>query len=567
MKKVFTLVIALVMCIGVYAQTPLTEAVDFTTTDHEGNEIHLFDILDGGQYVLIDFFYTSCQPCQNAVPKVVDAYYALGCNQHDVFFMEISPTDHNNEPYFFVDNWINTYGIEYPTIHATGTPNNGASICDMYEIPAYPTMVLIAPNREIVIQDIWPVSSAQTIIDALAPFGIEEHSCDGEVQEPTIVFEIEREASYEIDVKYTPNAATASYYVLASTNAELDAATVKAEGQELTEAGTHTFTGLTAETEYYIYGLPVNAEGDFGELRSEYAKTKCEATPGEAALELNVAVVPGFVIADAMPNSATSEYHYAFVTVAKFEEWGEELAIFNLLRDNAPICGDDFWQLDIAYFQEGVDYYCYGIGYNADAELGEPTYVRFNLENGVVDDNEAKVDIEVNVLSETSVQTTVTPNANAVEYHYNLFTVAEYEELGEEAITELLLEDGSPLYEVDEWTWENLAPKTDYYAIGVAINVDGEVGRLKKVSFRTEVESISEMTANSFTINPNPASSYVNIKSNIVEDTEVNIFDMTGRCVKNTVISSTNATINVEDLNKGVYFININGKVEKLVVE
>ena len=462
MKKFFTLVIALVMSIGVYAQTPLTEAVDFTTTDHEGNEIHLFDILDGGQYVLIDFFYTSCGPCQNAVPKIVDAYYALGCNQHDVFFMEISPTDHNNEPFFFVDNWINTYGIEYPTIHVTGTPNNGASICEMYEIPEYPTMVLIAPNREIVIQDIWPVSSAQTIIDALAPFGIEEHDCN-EVQAPAIVFEISREASYAIDADFTPNATCSSYYVLASTDAELDAETVKAEGQELTEGGTHTFTGLTASTEYYVYALPVNAEGNFGELRSKYAKTKCEATAGEAALVLNVAVVPGFVIADAMPNSATSEYHYAFVTVAKFEEWGEELAIFNLLRDNAPICGDDFWQLDIAYFQEGVDYYCYGIGYNADAELGEPTYVRFNLEDGVI--------------------------------------------------------------------------------------------------------GVDEVATTAFNIFPNPASSTINITSNITDATNVNIFDMTGRCVKNTVISSTNATINVEDLNKGVYFININGKVEKLVIE
>ena len=152
---------------------------------------------------------------------------------------------------------------------------------------------------------------------------------------------------------------------------------VKAEGQELTEAGTHTFTGLTASTEYYIYALPVNAEGDFGELRSEYAKTKCDAAPGQAALELNVAVVPGFVIADAMPNSATSEYHYAFVTVAKFEEWGEELAIFNLLRDNAPICGDDFWQVDIAYFQEGVDYYCYGIGYTTH-QWGANDDITFN---------------------------------------------------------------------------------------------------------------------------------------------------------------------------------------------
>ena len=458
MKKVFTLVIALVMSIGVMAQTPLTEAVDFSTIDHHGNEINLFEILDGGQYVLIDFFYTSCGPCQNALPKVVDAYYALGCNQHDVFFMEISPTDHNNEPYFFIDNWIETYGIEYPTIYLTsGGTHSGGDICNMYQIPAYPTMVLIAPDRQIVLQDIWPIESAQTIIDALAAFGIEEHEC-GEVQAPAIVFEIEREASYEIDANLTPNATCASYYVLASTEAELDAEAIKAQGQELTEGGVHTFTGLTAETEYYIYALPVNAEGDFGEVKVETAKTKCDATEGEAAIELNVAVVPGFVIADAFPNSATSEYHYAFVKVEKFEEWGEEYAIFQLLRDQHPVCGNDFWQLDIAYFEEDVEYFCYGIGYNADAELGEPTYVRFT--------------------------------------------------------------------------------------------VDGD--------------GLVEVLNNEFTVSPNPAKSTVNI--NLNGNAQVRIFDMTGRCVKE-VNATDNTTINVEDLSKGIYFVNVNGKVEKLVIE
>lgn len=463
MKKVFTLVIALVMSIAVSAQCPLTDAVDFSAIDHHGNEINLFEILDGGQYVLIDFFYTSCGPCQNATPKIVDAYYALGCNNHDVFFMEISPTDHNDAPFYWVDNWIETYGVEYPTIYKTsGGEHNGEEICNMYQITAYPTVILISPDRKIVVNDIWPVSSAQTVIDALAPFGIEEHSCD-EVQEAAIVFEVTREASYAIDADFTPNATCASYYVLASTEAELDAETVKAEGQELTEAGTHTFTGLTASTEYYIYALPVNADGDFGELRSEYAKTKCEATAGEAALELNVAVVPGFVIADAMPNSATSEYHYAFVKVSKFEEWGEELAIFNLLRDNAPICGDDFWQLDIAYFEEGVDYYCYGIGYNADAELGEPTYVRFNLEEGV-------------------------------------------------------------------------------------INVD-------------------EVAAESYSIFPNPAKDFVKVSTENREQTTVRIYNTVGMLVEEVEMNSEEIEINVSDYKSGIYFINVNGKVEKLVVE
>ncbi|MBR6775376.1 MAG: T9SS type A sorting domain-containing protein [Bacteroidales bacterium] len=463
MKKVFTLFLALLMSIAVKAQCPLTEAVDFSTIDHHGNEINLFEILDGGQYVLIDFFYTSCGPCQSATPNIVDAYYALGCNQHEVFFMEISPSDHNNEPFFWIDNWIETYGIEYPTIYKTsGGEHSGEDICNMYQIAYYPTVILIAPNREIVVQDIWPVSSAQTVIDALAPFGIEEHECD-EVQAPTIVFEVTREASYAIDAEFTTNATCSSYYVMASTNAELDAETVKAEGQELTEQGTHTFTGLTAETEYYIYGLPVNAEGEFGDLRSEYAKTKCDATDGVSTLELNVAVVPGYVIADALPNGSTSEYHYAFIKVSKYEEWGEEMAIFQLLRDNHPICGDDFWQQDIAYFESGVDYYCYGIGYNSEAELGELEMVRFNLEDGVIGINEVSLGA------------------------YNIF--------------------------------------------------------------------------------PNPATSTINIKSNVTAATEVYIYDMTGRCVKNVVINDNNATVNVEDLNKGVYFVNINGKIEKLVIE
>ena len=54
MKKFFTLIIAALFSISLQAQTPLTEAVDFTATDHEGNEINLFEILDGGQYVLIE---------------------------------------------------------------------------------------------------------------------------------------------------------------------------------------------------------------------------------------------------------------------------------------------------------------------------------------------------------------------------------------------------------------------------------------------------------------------------------------------------------------------------------
>lgn len=171
MKKLVLFIFGIVLSIHISAQTPLTTAVDFTATDMHGETINLFEILDGGQYVLIDFFYMACSPCQAATPKIAEAYSLLGCNLHEVFFMEISNRDNNTA----LETWVENYGIEYPTI---GSDGGGATICSTYSITAYPTIILIAPDRNIVIRDLWPVSSAATIVNALAPYEIEQHDCD-----------------------------------------------------------------------------------------------------------------------------------------------------------------------------------------------------------------------------------------------------------------------------------------------------------------------------------------------------------------------------------------------------
>jgi hypothetical protein len=59
MKK-FTIIVAMFFTATLaFSQTPLTQAVDFTATDVTGVERNLFELLDGGQYVCIDFFFTS----------------------------------------------------------------------------------------------------------------------------------------------------------------------------------------------------------------------------------------------------------------------------------------------------------------------------------------------------------------------------------------------------------------------------------------------------------------------------------------------------------------------------
>ena len=146
------------------------EATDFTATDINGNEIHLFDILDQGQAVLINFFF-DCGPAQQAMPKIVESYYAMGCNMNDVFYMEIS--DRGNDA--ACQTWSQTYGVEFPTISGTA---GGTSICSTYGIAAYPTVILIMPNHQIVIQDLWPIYNAQTIINTLENQGLEQHDCN-----------------------------------------------------------------------------------------------------------------------------------------------------------------------------------------------------------------------------------------------------------------------------------------------------------------------------------------------------------------------------------------------------
>jgi cytochrome oxidase Cu insertion factor (SCO1/SenC/PrrC family) len=88
MIRVFILLLCITFIPIVKAQTPLEEAIDFQVTDVNGNEIHLFQLLDEeGKYVLIDFFFTTCGPCQDIVPRVSEAYEYFGCGEHDIEFI------------------------------------------------------------------------------------------------------------------------------------------------------------------------------------------------------------------------------------------------------------------------------------------------------------------------------------------------------------------------------------------------------------------------------------------------------------------------------------------------
>ena len=455
MKRILPLLFALLFSFNVKAQTPLTEAVNFTSVALNGEHIDLFEILDGGQYVLIEFFYSTSSGALTYVNKMIQSYQYFGCNEHDVYYMEISRFDNEAG----ARAWCNEYGIMFPTIHTESEGDSGDEICQMYQIPIYPTVILIAPNREIVLQQIYPVMYVENIIDALTPFGIEEHECSTVL--PEVSMEVMKKSSTSMIVEFEPNFVCESYHFLMGEGDILEEQDIPLE-QILDEQGveksgncTYIWSDLTPETTYNIYVLPENFEGTHGEIQKMSVATLAVAGP-------------------------------------------------------------------------------------------------------------SVIELEVEVISETQVYTKATPNEFTGEYHYGLFLKEEYEELEESEIIDILFDDEFPLYDVDEWIWDELPPLTDLYAVAVGMNTDDVMGELTVVPFRTEMESCMELEDVKLEITPNPAKSTVCV--NLKGSAEIRIFDMTGRCVKE-VSAVDNATINVEDLNKGIYFVNVNGKVEKLIIE
>jgi thiol-disulfide isomerase/thioredoxin len=168
MKKII-LILLVLLGLQSHAQTNLTTAVDFTVTDVHGNTHNLFSILDSEKHVILDFFFTTCPPCISSVPIINQAYTDYGCNMGEIVFLSIDAGDTDAQ----VLQYENSYGGLLPSV--SGINGGGDAVNSIYGIGAYPTVVLIAPDRTVIEQDIYPVT---LIPNALSNAGLNMASCD-----------------------------------------------------------------------------------------------------------------------------------------------------------------------------------------------------------------------------------------------------------------------------------------------------------------------------------------------------------------------------------------------------
>ena len=475
MKKFLSLIIAVMFTLGLNAQTK--EAPDFTATDYSGNEINLYEILEGGQYVLLHITTKNVSDDDDAqkVPSLVEAYKKLGCNQHDVFFIEAL----TNVLGDLAAEHVEEYGIEFPVIHNTesyGVDGPATDIMLQYGFPV--TTVLIAPDKTVALE-IETIETSEDIITALTPFGIKEYECgedegeeDTEGLTPIVEIEITDVTTTTVDVSFVPSAACATYFILIDTEESMEqwatAFNVPLEqliemwSIERTGPSTHLWKELIPNTEYTVFVLSKDAEGNVIQLDKKKVTTE--------------------------------------------------------------VLGGD-----------GV----------------------------------SVVDLQVEVLTNTSVFVTATPNEETSEYHYILIEKLYADSIGFDSTMKILHADPYALYDVDRWEWMELNANTVFFAIAQGKNTKGEWGEITKVEFVTTTEGNIELVEDNFNIYPNPVNDRLYIETQTLTQT-IEIYDVYGRRQELSAVSGQQSTINVANLNSGIYFVKVvteNGEVVKRFVK
>jgi len=148
-KSLLLLAFVLAGCFGVLAQMPNgSTAPNFTVVDINGNSHNLYNLLDQGKTVYLDFFATWCGPCWNyhnshALRDLWEQYGPPGTNEAFVIMIE---GDCNTTVQCITNssgcvggtqgNWA--AGTPYPIV-------DNCSVRSQYQVAYYPTIYMVCP--------------------------------------------------------------------------------------------------------------------------------------------------------------------------------------------------------------------------------------------------------------------------------------------------------------------------------------------------------------------------------------------------------------------------------------
>ena len=133
-KKLF---IILLICHSLlFAQT----APNLVATDLDGVSHNLYNYLDSGKTVLLDFFIVNCTPCQEAASHMDDFWETYGPNGTDQ--LEVLSIEVYNNSDETVKETTNSWGINNPVINLDNIPEAYIPF-----INVYPNYIMVCPDQ------------------------------------------------------------------------------------------------------------------------------------------------------------------------------------------------------------------------------------------------------------------------------------------------------------------------------------------------------------------------------------------------------------------------------------